>query len=182
MKLSMKKITPEFRDMELLEEVNREAFPEDERIEIPELLQLAQEERMDTLAVYDGNDFVGFCSLVIEAPMIYVFFLAVDSRKRSMGYGGKIIALLEKTYSEYQIALDLELIDESSPNLSQRKRRKEFYLRNGFCETGYCLQYNGMLFELLVLGETFDKEKFIRLLEVKKPKNVPAKLFVRNYL
>ena len=180
MKLSVKKITQDFRDMKILEQVNNEAFPENERIEIPELLQLAAEERMDTLAVYDGDDFVGFCSLVIEAPMIYVFFLAVDSRKRSMGYGSKIIALLEKTYSEYQIALDLELIDESAPNNSQRKRRKEFYLRNGFCETGYCLQYNGMLFELLVLGETFDKEKFIHLLEVKKPKNVPAKLFQKS--
>lgn len=53
MKLSVKKITQDFRDMKILEQVNNEAFPENERIEIPELLQLAAEERMDTLAVYD---------------------------------------------------------------------------------------------------------------------------------
>ena len=39
-------------------------------------------------------------------------------------------------YSELQLVMDFEVIDENAENNAQRIRRKNFYLRNGFHEAG----------------------------------------------
>ena len=48
--------------------------------------------------------------------------------------------------------LDIEPVDPSVPDNAMRIRRKQFYLRNGFLESGYMLKYLGLSFEILYAG------------------------------
>lgn len=165
MNLQGRSILDHFNDYEAFDKLNCEAFPPEERIETAKLMRMAGKGELDITALYDGDVFVGFISLVVEAPTAYIFFLAVDKEKRSQGYGSQALSLLSKMYPDYQIVLDLEEVDEAAGNIRQRIIRKKFYLRNGYRETGYFLYYNHMMFEVLCNKARFDYEDFLILLD-----------------
>ena len=83
---------------------------------------------------------------------MYVFFLAIDPAWRSHGYGAAVLDELRKRYAGRQLVLDIEPLDSAAPNYEQRLRRKNFYLRNGFRESGCFFKYCGMCFEVLYDG------------------------------
>ena len=164
--LQVIEITKSFNDMESVVALNNEAFPEEEREEIDSFIEYAEEGICDFLAVYDGERFIGFTLLAVNAGTAYLCYFAVDSILRSKGYGSKILSLLKDRYKDKQIVLDLERTDEDSCNMEQRISRKDFYLRNGFNETGFVLSYSGMTFEVLFYGKEFDKQSYVDLFEV----------------
>lgn len=164
--LQVIEITKSFNDMESVVALNNEAFPEEEREEIDNFIEYAEEGICDFLAVYDGERFIGFTLLAVNAGTAYLCYFAVDSKLRSKGYGSKILSLLKDRYKDKQIVLDLERTDEDSCNMEQRISRKDFYLRNGFNETGFVLSYSGMTFEVLFYGKEFDKQSYVDLFEV----------------
>ena len=164
--LQVIEITKSFNDMESVVALNNEAFPEEEREEIDNFIEYAEEGICDFLAVYDGERFIGFTLLAVNAGTAYLCYFAVDSILRSKGYGSKILSLLKDRYKDKQIVLDLERTDEDSCNMEQRISRKDFYLRNGFNETGFVLSYSGMTFEVLFYGKEFDKQSYVDLFEV----------------
>lgn len=106
MNLLIKNVTSDFEDINALERLNNEAFPAEERMEIDEMMQLISRRIIEVTAVYDDSTFVGFYALSVRKPTAYVFFLAIDSSKRSRGYGSKALALMKKQYAGYQIVLD----------------------------------------------------------------------------
>lgn len=161
MSLHAVKVTPDFSDMKQLQQVNNEAFPAEERIPLKLLVEASETEPIDLLAIYDDDLFVGFLTLIIKKPCAYICFFAIDGANRSKGYGGQTLNLIKELYSDYQIVLDLERLDENAPNNAQRISRKKFYLRNGFYETGYVLDYLGMSFEVLCSEKKFDKGSFL---------------------
>ena len=110
MNLMIKTVTSDFEDINALERLNNEAFPAEERMEIDEMMQLISRQIIEVTAVYDDSTFVGFYALSVRKPTAYVFFLAIDSSKRSRGYGSKALALMKKQYAGYQIVLDMEAI------------------------------------------------------------------------
>ena len=170
MNLQIRHITSSFDDLELLKKLNEEAFPKDERLEVDRLIQLADENLVEFVAVYDDEEFIGFYSLTVYHPSVYLFFIAILPEKRSKGYGTKTLQLLNQIYSKDQIVLDLEIIDETADNIKQRKSRKQFYLRNGYQESKYYMTYSNMTFELLCNSLPFQKQDFINLLEtIKSP-------------
>lgn len=177
MNLHVKKVTGDFGDLESLDRVNREAFPPEERIEVDRLITMAATGRIEFVAIYDGDEFVGFCVVRIHAPVVYIFYLAIDRSKRSRGYGGQALRLLGEVYPDYQIVLDLEKLDEGSENYEQRKARKHFYLRNGYYETGYYMRYHGMTFEVLCNNPVFDKDSFQTVLDELTNKHFQPRLF-----
>ncbi len=66
-------------------------------------------------------------------------------------------------YQGKQICLDLEKQDPKADNAHQRKIRKEFYLRNGFYETHYSMNFWDLSFELLCFDAHFDADLFREL-------------------
>ena len=69
-------------------------------------------------------------------------------------------------FSHLQIILDFEIIDESAENLEQRIRRKNFYLRNGFHETGRFTLLNGYRFEVVCNKQELRADAFMELIRV----------------
>lgn len=180
MSLFIKKFNYDFKDMEVFEKLNNSAFPQEERIEIKEMLELIKDKKIEVSAIYDADTFIGFYALVVQKPIAYIFFLAIDSTKRSQGYGTKALALMKEQYSDYQIVLDMESIEETAENIIQRKSRKKFYLRNGYYETGFYMKYNGLTMEILCNNPIFNSNDFKLLLQNLEIRKIPFYLFQAN--
>ena len=59
---------------------------------------------------------------------------------------------------------DDDLLDENCDNYEERKKRKEFYLKNGFREAGYSTREYGVEYEMLYLGGNVSYEEFLALI------------------
>ena len=159
MSLTSQIITAEFPDLDKVEALNREAFPEEERVPINEFLRYTNDERSHFFAFYNEGEFVGFTFAVYNEKMFYVSFFAIMPHLRSHGYGGEIIHKLTEFYQKTMV-LEVERVDEECDNLEQRQARMDFYKRNGFRTTNAFLEYEGLSFEILYLGDHFDEEAY----------------------
>lgn len=177
MDLHAVKISSSFKDMQSLEKLNQEAFPQAERVAVERLVRLADEKKIEFSAIYDRDTFVGFYALRIHAATVYLLFLAIAPSKRSQGYGGEALSLLAELYRDYQIVLELEKLDEHAENWEQRRARKQFYLRNGYYETGYLMTYNELVFEVVCNQQDFDEVSFFALLEKMKSRRFQPRLY-----
>ena len=50
---------------------------------------------------------------------------------------------LKAEYPQKKQVVDFEMLDETAENSRQREKRRNFYLRNGYKETGFFLSYLG---------------------------------------
>ena len=161
MSLHSQLITRDFPDLDLIEALNDEAFPEEERISLEEFLALENQDYYHFFAFYDEEDFVGFASVLYNARVFYMSFFAIVPDKRSHGYGSQIIDKLVDFYGpERSMVLEVERLDEPNDNPEQRQSRWDFYQRNGFTTSNAFLEYEGLSFEILYRGETFDQAAY----------------------
>jgi GNAT superfamily N-acetyltransferase len=151
-------ISDGFADFARFDALNDEAFPLEERIPATELVELAKSPHVELMALYDGDEFVGYWMILDAKVCAYLFFFAIESERRGRGYGSEALALMCSLHPS--IVLDMERIDDTAPNAAQRRDRKRFYERNGFADTGYLLTYLGMTFELMSRGDEFEGEGF----------------------
>ena len=128
------------------------SFPEEERPPVEMFFSFALKEDNDIYAVYDNNSFIGFANLLFYKDLCYLFFLAVSPEYRNKGYGSQIIQEVLKKYPDKTFILCYDEVDDKYSDNELRKRRREFYLRNGFkdnnlktCEYGvrYDTVYHG---------------------------------------
>ncbi|MDO4537289.1 MAG: hypothetical protein Q4B54_03935 [Coriobacteriales bacterium] len=72
---------------------------------------------------------------------------------------------LKERYGDKAIVFDYESVFEECDNMAQRERRRAFYLRNGYLETGWFVRANGV--ELIVASskEDFDINDYVAMLE-----------------
>ena len=57
------------------------------------------------------------------------------------------------------------MLDNTADNNKQRIKRKEFYLRNGYKETGLFLSYLGVDYEVMCMDDEFHVEEFKELMK-----------------
>ncbi len=164
MNVELRKVTTGFPDMKQLDELALEAFPPEEYLAPEKVLELSQKSELDFWGVYDNDRFVGFCVTVLHRSMVYLFFLAITPENRSKGYGSLILSLLSDIYKSYQFTVDFEMVEENAPNYDQRVKRKQFYMKNGFHETGHFLTYFGVSYEILCKNMAFDIQMFKEML------------------
>jgi len=156
-----------------------EAFPPDEYLSPNELLDMAKSDNFDFLLLLDKNEFIGFVVTQIYKNMVYLFFLAIDEKYRSKGYGSYAIKALIKTYPNKQQVVDLEMVDENADNFEQRLKRKNFYLKNGYKETNLFLSYLGVDYEVLCMDDDFNADEFKQLMASIKLTNFFPKYFIK---
>ena len=131
-----------------------------------EIFSFAKDTDTDVLGIYDGDGPVGFAVLLKGSECAYLYYLAVDGNIRSKGYGSAALKDIIKRYGELQIILDFEEIDARADNYEQRLRRKSFYLKNGFHETGNYTLLRGARFEVVCSGGELKRENFGELLKI----------------
>lgn len=132
-----------------LRELYLEAFPANERAPLWLLRLKARRPASDLMGVYDEDRFVGLVSMLYHQDMVYTWFLAVTPQERGHGCGTAILREIARLHAGKRLILCIENLDEPCDNLPIRQRRKAFYLRNGYKETGVKLQEAGVVYEML---------------------------------
>lgn len=150
---------------EQLKRLYQTAFPEEEQIPWADLLRLVKEMPLDFTAYYDGEEFIGLTIVYPRPTFNWFWYFAVREELRGKGYGQQILTQLIERYKDCSNILDMESPDHPSPNPEQRKRRHEFYLRNGFRDTHVYRSFDGNTFTIMMMGKgTFTKEDYDEIL------------------
>lgn len=179
MKLQTEPITQKSRFWEQVNALAKEAFPPEEYLAPAELVKMARSDNFDFLALLDGEQFAGFMVVMLYGDMAYLFFLAIDKNSRGKGYGGRAIETLKAQYPDKTHTVDFEMPDDDAPNKQQREKRRSFYLRNGYRETGLFLSYLGVDYEVFCMGERFDEETFKAMLKTIQVEGFDPKYFTK---
>jgi len=114
-----------------VEKINEEAFPENERKSIEELLSLSalfSGNRVE--ALYEGETCIGFYHLVELDTFVYMAFFAISSERRGQGYGTKIMQAMHERFPNKPMLGEVEYPFEDAQNYEQRIKRIRFYERN----------------------------------------------------
>ena len=149
-------------DLNLIEELYDISFPEDERIPFHILKRTLSDERL-MYAIYEDT-LIGMFFLFIDEDLVYLSYLCVDERRRGKGYGSAILKHITKMYEDKRIVLDIEEVKTDSENYNERKKRKDFYLHNGYQSTGIFYHIYDVDYELLSRGGTVTKEQWHHLI------------------
>lgn len=165
MRLNIEHITQESRFWDRLNTLAKEAFPLEEYLAPSELVKMAHSDNFDFLALFDGEKFVGFMVVQVYANMAYLFFLAIDAESRGKGYGSRAIETLTAEYPDKTHVVDFEMLNDAAPNREQREKRRSFYLRNGYQETGLFLSYLDVDYEVFCMGDHFNIDTFKAMME-----------------
>ena len=179
MKLKTEYITEHNRFWSEINNLAKEAFPPEEYLAPIELVRMSKANNFDFLLLTDDEQFVGFMVVQTHKNLAYLFFLAIDSSRRSKGYGSYAIKALKEAYPEKKQVVDFEMLDEKADNYEQRKKRRNFYLRNGYKETGLFLSYLGVDYEVFCMEDDFDVEEFKELMTTIQVEGFNPKYFSR---
>lgn len=144
----------------------KEAFPPEEYLAPEKMIEMARADSFDFLTLRDGGTFVGFMVVQTYENLAYLFFLAIDADCRSKGYGSCAIEMLRKKYPDKKHVVDFEMPDDSADNSRQREKRRDFYLRNGYRETGLFLSYLGVDYEVFCMDDDFDPKTFKEMMSM----------------
>ena len=142
--MNTKQITAANAD-EKIKHLYETAFPKDEQIPWDDLMRLIEEMPLDFTAYYDGEDFIGFTIVYPRKQFNWFWYFAVCEEIRGKG-------LIEK-YKGQTCVLDMESPTQVCENLVQRRRRHDFYLRNGFRDTNVYRTYNDIIMTIMMMGE-----------------------------
>ncbi len=157
-------LTPDSPDVMLAQQLNEEAFPDNERVDLDDFFRSNTDGQLEILAIYADEAFSGFFVMRLFQNIAYMAFFAVIKEKRSLGIGSQVLKDLKEYYPGKQIVVDFESVREEAANKEQRQRRRNFYLRNGFYETGWFQFYSDTEFEIVCSVPMFDKETFEALI------------------
>ena len=139
-----------------------ESFPKSERMPFPLMVAMSKLWNTDFLGFYEEDTLCGFIYLAHNRKIVFVMFFAVDAALRSKGFGSAILQEIQKKYPTKKIIISIEPCDETAPDIEIRKKRKAFYLRNGYKETGYMIKLAGVVQEIIIANGEFNKSQFRR--------------------
>lgn len=141
------------------------AFPIAERAPFVFLQYRSKSNCADFFAVYDNEQFAGLVYNIYYKDLVYVFYLAVDADCRSKGYGSKILKEIQQRFKGKRLILSIEEVNPDSANYEQRKRRKAFYEKNGFRDSGVRVAELGVIYEVMLYGEQTSKEEYMQMMK-----------------
>ena len=138
------------------------AFPKIERHPVMELFSASYKGRAEFLQFTEAGEFIGLAYMIVRGSVAFLLYLAVDDSKRNKGYGSAILDVIRKRYDGKDVVLLIESLHEQCDNMDIRIRRKGFYLRNGFKDTGLIqASFGGEAnYDILNTSKQFSKEAY----------------------
>ena len=150
--MRLKTVTRYSEDIKALEKINEEAIPASERNTLDDMLSTGAE----LIGICVENEPIGFLVIRKYKKICYLAYLAVKQELRSNGIGSAALKVLIAEYSDYQVVVEFEAPTAHSENDDIKLRRKHFYLKNGFNETGWFTYYDETEFEIGSSVQEFD--------------------------
>ena len=153
--LEAKEITRSLKEYRDVVEVMKTAFPEEEQTSVWLLRLFGLRKDMHFRAYYDERQFVGFSFVAATKAMAFILYIAVRPDLQSKGYGSRIAEAIQKDNASRELSLNMESLDPAAENNGQRLRRYQFYLKNGFHDTGYRLLYRKVNYMIMSKPDNF---------------------------
>ena len=192
--IRFEKIDENTKNLEDIKQLYMDAFAFEERIPFYLMVSVGNDRGVEFLSIYDDDTWLGFIHTLVGEKLSYIFYFAIDGGLRQSGYGSKIIREYKKIHPKLSLAI--EPIEEDSDNIKQRKKRLEFYEKNGFETLDTKVVEMGVEFELMgakgmeikesdykslvkKFFDSFDKDK--RVLSVKEMRDADA-YTIKNFV
>ena len=163
MKLIVKPVRRSLPEYQKVRELMVHSFPPNERFSFLMQRLWALFPGNDFLAFYDGSVFAGIMQAFVTNEAVFILYLAVNGQVRSHGYGSRILDWAKDHYQHRCITLNVEPEDDQASNTEQRRRRMEFYRKNGITDTGYIFHEGSDTYSVLSTndsGAPFTPEKY----------------------
>lgn len=112
-------------------DIYKNSFPKEERYISLNKMLMTKDTKLYCLV--NQEEVYGIIYLIEYHQMIFILYLAINTKIRSKGYGSYILKWCLDTYKE----LNIEEVNESKIDYEIRKKRQNFYLKNGFFDTDY---------------------------------------------
>ena len=145
--IRFEKIDENTKNLEEIKQLYWDAFPFEERIPFYIMVLVGNDRGVEFLSVYDDDIWLGFIHTLVGEKLSYIFYFAIYGRLRRSGYGSKILREYKKMHP--RLSLAIEPVEEGSGNIKQRKKRLEFYNKNGFETLDTRVMEMGVEFELM---------------------------------
>lgn len=156
MNLEIKKVKLSNKDVK---KIYLDSFPKEERMPFPIMVLMTKITHTDFLGFYDRDILCGFVYSATIGNITFIMFLAVDKNIRSKGYGSEILKEMQRLYPNNKIVISIERCDVEATNINDRIRRKHFYLKNGYTDTGYLIELSKIEQEVIIKNGIFDKDE-----------------------
>ncbi len=162
-----------------IKEIYLNSFPKDERFPYSILKYTVKEKNVVLNSIVDKGVIIGMQYIVKCDDLYYLMYFAIDKEFRNQNYGSRVLSDLKGKYKN--IFLSIEKKDDGLAI-----RRKKFYLRNGFYETGKYYLDNGVMYEVLCTNNNFEitsdilKKRYSNMSNSKLIKYIIGKMFNMN--
>lgn len=146
-------------DLGKIKKLYEEAFPENERFSFSMMIK-NESGHYETFGFYKDGDFVGFAILLNSGDISHILYIATISSMRGKGLGTKALGALGRIKKGMKIIVDIERELPGCEENELRRRRKNFYIRNGYEETEIRYRWQDESYEILSLGGRISREDF----------------------
>jgi len=148
----LERVTKQTPELDRINALYQSAFPKNERK--PLALFLEEADCCDFVAFYEDDMYCGFAILLTWKDITHILYFAIENALREKGYGASALNQLRTLRPGNRFIADIETDNVWSPNHQQRQRRKQFYLRNGYQESGVKYEWQDEQYEVMVAGGT----------------------------
>ena len=132
-------------DKNLIKKMYYESFDKNERFPFWLLKKCSKEKNVRFNVIYNKDKVIGFQYIIEYDNVAYLMYFAIEKKQRNNRYGSEILRNLNKSYKN--VLLCIEKANEQVSDI--KKKRKQFYLRNGFVGTNKYIVDNNVEYELL---------------------------------
>lgn len=150
-------------DFPKLSALYREAFPENERLDLERSLDKWTEGN-DLIAFYEAEGsakaFAGFVWMLTKGDLSHILYFAITEEKRGRGLGSEALEALRKLYIGKRIIADVEDPDTACDNAAERRKRIRFYEQAGYHLTDVRYLWQDEFYIMMVSGGELTKEEF----------------------
>ncbi|MBO4721674.1 MAG: GNAT family N-acetyltransferase [Muribaculaceae bacterium] len=151
--MTVRAITATNAGNDKLRKLYETAFPEEEQIPWEDLMRLVDAMPLDFTVYYEDDMLLGFTIVYPRPSFNWFWYFAVPNELRGKGVGQKILSRLIDKYKDFTNILDMESPEQVCENQAVRRRRHDFYLRNGFRDTGVGRSFKGIDYTIMIMGE-----------------------------
>ena len=118
------------------------------------------QKRADVWCIEDDGQFIGIGIMMGAPGLVLLDYFAIDETLRGQGYGSKALKALQEKYVNQHFFLEIESVYDKCDNMKERKRRKQFYLKNGMTEMQIMVNLFGTNMEVLGHGCKLDFDTY----------------------
>ncbi len=136
------------------------SFPANEKKPFSRILSTYRKRNADVWYLSYKGYFAGLAITINSSDTILLDYYAISPRMRGHGIGSRFLLNMQKHYVPKGLLIEIESCTPDAPNLKERSRRKDFYLRNRMIPLNIDVLLFGVEMELLGYNCQVDFSKY----------------------